>query len=168
MDEQTRRTLLRRIAAGATLATAGATAADPASSESSDESDGPVRLLYSCDITTEDDPTPDVNDRISLRRVEGTFAPAKPTCFEEETTIHRYLFADLQRDQRGREGIAWATRKRLPRGVYRIATIFVCDDAPSGYCARKPFYGVAVRRVGESGGRGVEVGDSNETSPRRS
>ncbi|WP_227373910.1 hypothetical protein [Haladaptatus halobius] len=153
MSKQTRRTLLRRIAAGTVLATVGTTAAESPSSESADETDGPARLLYSCDITAEDDPTPDVNDRIDLRRVEGTFAPAKPTCFEEETLIYRYLFADLQRDQRRREGIAWATRKRLPRGTYRIANIFVCDDAPSGYCARKPFYGVVVRRVGESGSR---------------
>lgn len=147
-NKKSRRALLRRIAAGAALTTAGTTAAESPSSDVTDENDGPARLLYSCDITTEDDPTPDVNDRIRLRRVEGTFDLAKPTCFEEEALIYRYLFADLQRDQRGREGIAWATRKRLSQGMFRIVTIFVCDDAPSGYCARKPFYGVVVRPSG--------------------
>ncbi|WP_458190453.1 hypothetical protein [Haladaptatus sp. NG-WS-4] len=152
--QTTRRTLLRHIAAGSAVTTVGSA---PVSSQTgerapqqpvSDETDGPARLLYSCDITTEDDPTPDVNDRFQLRRVEGTFGPTKTDCFEAETLIYRYLFTRIERSgPRGRQGIAWSTRERLPEETYRIATIFVCDEAPSGYCAVEPFYGIAVRRV---------------------
>jgi hypothetical protein len=109
--------------------------------------DGPPRQLYSCDITTERDPTPDVNDRLDIRRVEGTFDPTEADCFEERTLLYRYLFTTVKGGKRGLEGIAWATRERLPPGEFRIATIFVCNDAPSGYCARQPFYGIVVRRV---------------------
>ncbi len=142
---RTRRELLRRMAATGTFAGLGAANATATPTES----DGPVELLYTCDITPEDDPTPDVNDRLDVRRVKGTFGPTEADCFEERTLLYRYLFGVVEGGKRGREGIAWATRKRLAPGTYRIATIFVCEDAPSGYCARQPFYGVAVRRVAE-------------------
>jgi hypothetical protein len=88
-----------------------------------------------------------VNDRLDVRRVEGTFGPAEVDCFEQRTLLYRYLLAIVEGENRGREGIAWAAHEQLPPGTYRIATIFVCEDAPSGYCVRHPFYGVAVRRV---------------------
>lgn len=141
---RTRRTVLRQLATvGGVLTTAGTTAAAPTRIAN----EGPAQLVYSCDITSEDDPTPDVNDRIFLHRVEGTFGPTEADCFEERTLLYRYLFAISEGEPRGWEGIAWASRKRLPRGTYRISTISVCEDAPSGYCARKPFYGIVIRRV---------------------
>ncbi|MFH5799053.1 hypothetical protein [Haladaptatus sp. CMAA 1911] len=145
---QTKRELLRRMAATGTFAALGAANATATRTES----EGPPRLLYTCDITPEDDPTLDVNDRLDVGRVEGTFGPTEADCFEERTLLYRYLFATVEGETRRREGIAWATRKRLPPRTYRIATIFVCEDAPSGYCAQRPFYGVAVRRVSGSSG----------------
>ncbi|ODR81560.1 hypothetical protein BG842_25610 [Haladaptatus sp. W1] len=90
-----------------------------------------------------------MNDRLDVRRVEGTFGPTEADCFEEGTLLYRYVFSPVEGERRGREGIAWATRARLSPGRYRIATIFICDDPPSGYCARRPFYGIAVHRVSQ-------------------
>ena len=141
---RTRRALLRRLATvggASALTTVGIT-------DAANDSENSARLLYTCDITTDGGLTPKVNDRIHLRRAEGTFGPTKAECFEGKELLYRYLFAALGGRSHRREGIAWTTRRRLPTGTYRIATIFVCDDAPSGYCAFKPFYGIMVRRVG--------------------
>ncbi len=112
------------------------------------DADAPAAVkLYTCDVTSEDDPTPDVNDRLLLERAEGTFGPTKPECFEEKTLLYRYLVTVFEGDEpRGRQGIAFATQKQIPKDTYRIATIFTCVDAPSGFCAVWPFYGVVARR----------------------
>ncbi|WP_458204704.1 hypothetical protein [Haladaptatus sp. NG-SE-30] len=161
-NRTTRRTLLRQIATGATAttvvtATANSQTDDRTSEEIDDraveqtvpdETDGPARLLYTCDITAEDDPTPDVNDRLLVERVEGTFGPTESGCFREEKLIFRYLFTKIEQGEpSGRQGIVWSTRQQLPRSEYRIANIFVCDEAPSGYCAIKPFYGIVIRET---------------------
>lgn len=151
-NQKTRRTLLRQVVvAGGALTRIGTSPAGATreSVQTADtRTDGSAWKLYSCDITTEADSTPDVNDRLRVERVEGTFGPTKPACFEEQTLLYRYLFTVFEGGEpRGRQGIAFAPQKRLPRGVYRIANIFSCVQAPSGFCAVKPFYGVVVRRV---------------------
>ncbi|WP_435154096.1 hypothetical protein [Haladaptatus sp. DFWS20] len=151
-QSKTRRTLLRQVAVAGGAITGIGTAPIGATEESQqtaeNRTEGSAQKLYTCDITTEADPTPDVNDRLRVERIEGTFGPTKPACFEEQTLLYRYLFTVFKGEEpRGRQGIAFAPQKRLPRGVYRIANIFTCAQAPSGFCAVKPFYGVIVRRV---------------------
>ncbi|SIR12851.1 hypothetical protein SAMN05421858_1528 [Haladaptatus litoreus] len=156
-NSETRRNLLRQLAVTGGALTAIGTAGSAVegtknrtqtANEPTDGSAKSAKKLYTCDITTEDDSTPDVNDRFFLERVEGTFGPTKPDCFEEETLLYRYLFTAMEEGKaRGRQGVVFAPPKRLPRAVYRIVTIFTCVDSPSGFCAVKPFYGVVVRRV---------------------
>lgn len=143
-ERPTRRELLR-VAAATGGALVGPGGVRGRTGEESDSDEQP--FVYSCDVASQPGETPDVTDTIRVERVSGTFGPTLPECFSEPVTLYRYLFAQVRGPRPGHEGILWGTDERLQTGVYEITNVSVCVDAPSGYCARQPFYRILLGLV---------------------